>query len=115
MIAEIKEGMTAGRRDAFHVPCILAEACDTLKAGEYVVFQDDELTKIEASDESYRGDAETAHGVADPFHPGGDWIIRGELVWVLLVPGTTSGLRHHFDVGKLPEVETHGECGKRCG
>lgn len=115
MIAEITKAMETGRRDAFHVPCILAEACDILKAGEYVVFLDEELTRVEAADERYRGDAETAHGAVDPFHPGGDWICRGERVWVLLIPGTTSGLRHHFDVGALPVVEVHGECGKRCG
>lgn len=115
MISDIRPEMATGRRDAFHVPCILAEACDRLKAGEYVVFQDEELTRIEAADEDGRGGEDMAHGVVDPFHPGGDWISRGARVWVLLIPGTTSGLRHHFEVGNLPVVEVHGECGKRCG
>ena len=97
-----------GKRDAFHCPAVLAKG-DGLYPCANVRFTDDSYTVAELSP------AATRHGIVDPFcsHP----LPPGEFVWVLLNPGTASGLIHHFtlttDAKKLPPpVEDEGEsCG----
>jgi len=87
-----------GTRDAVHVPIAVAEVsreyCSqnkiwTLNPGTYVKFVNDEFTKFEPCDKS------EAHGVLNPFL---DEISTYEPVIVLLNPGITTPVRHHFDI-----------------
>jgi len=85
-----------GRRDAFHVPGILAYSAEALYAGEHVVFFNTELTTVRAVSDG--GD-----GIVDPFVTGR--IAPGTLVWILLKPGTVENLVHYFEVNIQPQKE----------
>lgn len=79
-----------GRRDAFHVPVVLARSAEYLVGGEFVKFTNSAFTHVVSVDE-----AEFAQGVVSP------WIHSawpGQLFWVMLKPDTTSNLTHHFDI-----------------
>ena len=80
----------AGKRDAFHVPCILATSHDTLHGGDGVRFVDRKFVRVE------RSNHEDQHAIVDPF--AGRVIKPGTYFWALLIPESTSNLAHHFDV-----------------
>lgn len=83
------EGDQLGKRDAFHLPCILVTASKNgkIEPGDSVRFIDSDLDTVERCDASER------HGIADPF-------VRHcrNYFWVLLNPGTAQNLTHHFKV-----------------
>lgn len=82
-----------GRKDAFHVPAVLAASDDALRPGDSVRFTDATLTKVELCGEPIR------HGVVDPF---AGKIAPGRRVWVLLNPDLIVGtLTHQFEVSTL--------------
>jgi hypothetical protein len=82
-----------GKRDAFHVPAILAKVLGSgLEGGVPVIFIDDDLTTVEAS---YGNIA--PHGVIDPFLGK---VNPYTYCWVFLVPDSIKNLQHKFDVTK---------------
>lgn len=85
----------SGSKDAFHCPAVLVCSKDTIHPGAYVRFTDQTLRHVRLAED------EPAHGIADPFVDGE--IEAGTYFWVLLRPGVTHGLTHHFDV-LLPDL-----------
>lgn len=84
------DGDLRGRRDAYHMPGILADCCDELTPGTSVVFVDGRLTRVRACEEG-----ENRHGIVDPFLAAP---VDGEVFHVLLVPQLTANLTHHYDI-----------------
>jgi hypothetical protein len=84
-----------GRRDAFHVPAILAISLEPMRPGQRVEF---DLTVPGGSLQVVVGvdDFKDARGIVDPFVPYR--IKTGEMFWVWLIPGAARGLRHEFEV-----------------
>lgn len=84
-----------GERDAVHVATIAA-VCgpDRLLPGTPV--------RVDGDGEAWPNDTEP-HGVVDPFRQGG--VTEGELVYVCLMPGTITGMRHHWQHPDLPGLE----------
>lgn len=85
-----------GRRDAFHVACVLCtwdEDCGVLPgAGMKVRFTGDAFSEVRQAKSE-----EVAHGVIDPFlakNPAR----YDEMFWVLLMPGLADAPRHEFDL-----------------
>lgn len=93
-----QENHLLGRRDAFHVACVLCAwsedhwpAVDP-QAGALVRFTGDAFSEVRPIKEG-----ETPHGVVDPFltcSPSTD----DQMFWVLLMPGLASAPQHHFDL-----------------
>lgn len=83
-----------GRRDAFHVPCVLAMSDTCVYARDRVRFISAEFTSVEPVI-----DVSESHGVADPFMPN-LFAEPGTLFWVILAPGLATNLTHHFTIGK---------------
>jgi hypothetical protein len=77
-----------GKRDAFHVPCILATAIDHMMAGQVVKFVDDKVVACMRED---------SHGIIDPFIET-NVIEPGQKFWVMLNPDLVTNLVHHFTV-----------------
>lgn len=102
------------RRDAFHVPCILAmqQLGQTLRAGDRVRFVP--VTSLTAGfSESMvcLAGVNECHGVIDPFAD----VKAGDLVWVLVRPDLLDGpLTHSFKlkfsttVPTVPKIEVEG-------
>ncbi len=82
-----------GKRDAFHVPCVLVKTHDTnLTPGMKVSFANKELTDVkEAALDQF------ADGIVDPFLESVPFY-GNAYFWIFLLPGRVAGLRHHFDV-----------------
>lgn len=80
-----------GRRDAFHVPAVLASSGETILRGEHVAFIDSEFTYVTPSSYFDR------HGIVDPF-TNERMIPPGTLFWVFLIPEAVGNLAHHFDI-----------------
>lgn len=80
-----------GPRDAVHVACIPVKAGRPLAPGEYV--------KV------VNGEAElssTPDGIVDPFLK--ELVHYGEWFWLLLLPGTVTGMRHEWSHPSFDEV-----------
>jgi hypothetical protein len=87
------ENCLLGRKDAFHVACVLCESDDhPLKPGDYVCFTGDAYCKVVKVE-----DREKAHGIVDPFLAD-DHACCGDLFWVLVKPGLASGVNHNFQL-----------------
>jgi hypothetical protein len=78
-----------GTKDAFHVPCVVAKATESLYPGCRVRFADNTLQHV------YRTTDEP-HGIINPFLI--DDVVKGEKVYVLLMPGMVDHVQHVFDV-----------------
>lgn len=107
-LGELGTNEHLGRRDAFHAPAILAQAAPNcwIEPGQRVWFVDENMTLVDDMGEG------PAHGVIDPFlsreqvreaNPFSDTEYKQRPFWVLLLPGTTSNLTHHFDIS-LPKL-----------
>jgi len=86
------DGNFLGKRDAFHVPGVLATCITKLAPGDSVRFVNDKMQvveKVPAKEKKKR------HGISDPFVPA---IKPGDLFWVLLEPGMVVNLVHQFDL-----------------
>lgn len=101
--------LPVGTRDAVHVPFVVAAAAveattiddriNGLKPGSYVKFLDDGYTKFVVCEKA------EAQGVLNPFV---DEISYYEPVVVMMMPGITSPVRHHFDIDpRLKDMERH--------
>lgn len=84
-----------GQRDAIHVPVILVKATGKLKPGDRVRFLDITFTTVERAKST-----ETYHAVVDPFL---DNTNSGDHFAVILAPGMTRDLTHHYRV-ELPDA-----------
>lgn len=78
-----------GRRDAFHVPAIVATCEESVKSGQPVRFTDNTFRKVRPGRKDWH------HGVVDPFR---GLVEADEPFWVMLSPGTALNLSHYFDV-----------------
>ncbi len=87
-------GTDLGRRDAFHVPCILATSPQYLESGQLVRFHNSKVVL-----ECVRS---ISHGIVDPFVAIG--IMPGTPFWVMIHPGLTKDLTHHFVVEGLDDT-----------
>lgn len=67
------------RRDAFHIPCILAKSNSRLHGGFHVKFIDVDMTTVRLclANEVY-------HGIVSPFR--NSVILPGQLCWIMLRP-----------------------------
>lgn len=81
----------AGVRDAIHVPFVVVQqrGCNVLQPGDWVKFVNDDLTTVEPCSKK------EAHGIVNPFI---DKILAFNNIVILLVPGITTPVRHHFDI-----------------
>lgn len=78
-----------GNRDAVHAPVICVTSWHNLAAGQPVKFDDDSLTTVVACDR------EDMQAIVNPFLEGYTNYLP---FWVLLVPNSTNGLRHVYEV-----------------
>ena len=85
-----KQSDMVGRRDAFHVPCVLVRSHHTIYGGESVRFVGGDLSLVEKCGVAQR------HGVLDPF------ILcisdTGGMAWMMLDPKMVKDLTHNFDI-----------------
>lgn len=91
-----------GRRDAFHVPAILVASDQgiPLMPGDPVVFTDVTYTRVRKCERD-----QTPQAIVDPFVTIIPAKYTSTLFWVLMMPGTTSNLTHHFDIEQpLPSL-----------
>jgi hypothetical protein len=99
-----------GRRDAFHVPCVLVSSDWDLMPGSYLRFTDGKLKEVVSATNADR------QAVADPFVVG--VIPAGKMFWAFLEPTIVANLVHKFDVTiadiELPEApgdeDDYDEC-----
>jgi hypothetical protein len=82
-------------RDATHVAVYKAQAAHILGRGDYV-----EVCEGLA----YLSNRANSIGIVDPFLK--DPVKRGEFFLVVLFPGSTKNLRHHWSHPSLPEKES---------
>lgn len=86
----------AGRRDAFHVPCVLVTSAESFTGGESCAFVDGKTVRSIRSHNIHR------QAVVDPFVSG---IIKpGQAFWVMVEPSmlVDDALTHHFSIHGLP-------------
>lgn len=88
--------LPVGTRDAVHVPIVVAKAKFDINdrifefsPGAYVKFIDDEFTTFVTCEK------DEAHGVMNPFL---EKIYIFDPVIIMLLPGITGPVRHHFDI-----------------
>ena len=79
-----------GKRDAVHAPVIIASSLQKLKPGESVMFEDNKCTMV------IKCKPEIRHGIVSPFLERD--APAETAVPILLIPDSTSNLRHHYDV-----------------
>lgn len=82
-----------GRRDAFHIPCIVVTSEQSIEPGAYVRFVGDNQVVPCMQEQS--------QGVADPFLQ--DSVLRDNPFWVLLNPRNIEDLTHHFLIKGLDD------------
>ena len=90
-------------RDAIHIAVLPARAQARLYPGQFV-----QIGK--GNGEYVVGPANTGHGIIDPFLKHA--VTDGDLVWVLLLPGTVQDMRHHWshpEIDALAENVTEGK------
>jgi hypothetical protein len=80
------------RRDAVHVACIPARATYRLRPGQWLA-PDGRPFGASAS--------EGGCGIVDPFLP--TLVLPGQVFWLLLPPGSITGLRHHYSHPSFPD------------
>lgn len=84
--------LPAGTRDAVHCPIVIVSSKEypvKLSPGDWVKFTDDKFTKVEKCEKR------DADGIVDPFLETVDCY---ENFAIMLVPHTTQGLFHSFDI-----------------
>lgn len=86
-----------GKRDAVHAPVIIAFCGKKLKACDSVKFVDAKCTVVEKCAPEIR------HGVVSPFLESD--APAETAVAILLIPDSTSNLRHHYDVSFAEKEE----------
>lgn len=88
-----------GRRDAFHVACVLCDWDEDYgsapEPGMRVRFTGDAFGSVRPAKAN-----ELAHGVIDPFLTSKPRI-DDDMFWVLLMPGLASAPQHNFEL-KIP-------------
>lgn len=82
--------LPVGSKDALHVPIVVAEAKQTLRVGERVVFKDNDLKEV------WPVVGEDYHGIVNPFM--GNDAYAGEKVYILVKPGLVEQVFHVFDL-----------------
>jgi hypothetical protein len=82
------------KRDAVHVAIAPVTAGEDLMPGDRVVVSYRDVVRKALS-------GERAVAIVDPFLEGP--VERNDRVWVLLVPGTQVGLRHHWQHDDFPD------------
>ena len=85
-----KELKEVGKRDAVHAPVIIATSMQKLKPGQGVCFIDKKFTMVIGCKPDVR------HGIVTPFLEND--APAETAVPILLIPESTSNLRHHYDV-----------------
>lgn len=96
-IGQIDNNEVLGKRDAFHVPCILANSPQDLKAGDKVRFIDDTYKSVIKVP---RHENLNPHGIVDPFVKR---FKKWEQFLVWLMPETVVKLNHNFELN-MPDV-----------
>lgn len=95
-------------RDAVHIAVIPFVAGEDLYAGNYVkrsiVREDTVLICDDITDKQ-------CIGVVDPFLLRGH-VMKGEHIWVFILPNTISGLRHHWEHPLIQPLQDMGESEK---
>lgn len=96
---------TAGRKDAFHVACVLCaihpKTQYVLDAGDCVRIEDGKYALHEFPDGTMHD------GVVDPFLDHTIYRDSRELFWVFLLPDRVKNLTHTFEI--LPPTEAEPE------
>lgn len=86
-----------GKRDAFHVPCVLVKCYQSLKPGQGIRFMGDTCCVV--------GDCDIydADGVVDPFlkQP----TKPGNMFWVFVNPDLVDKFAHTFDIKGKPTMD----------
>ena len=85
-----KELKDVGKRDAVHAPVIIATSMQKLKPGHSVCFIDKKCTMVIGCKPDVR------HGIVSPFLESD--APAETAIPILLIPDSTSNLRHHYDV-----------------
>ena len=110
-IGKIFENGPLGQRDAVHAAVVLVSSPERVYPGDSLVFTDKAYNRVlpvrdpgphEDYDEEDEGtenedNSLKRQAVADPFVPTGS-IKAGQLFWAFLIPGSTEGLRHVFEI-----------------
>ncbi len=96
-------------KDAVHVAIYKALARENLKAGDRVVFHDD--WGPDGSVRRPEDDKEKVIGIVDPFLT--EEVKRNTYVWVVMLPGTVTGLRHEWSHPLVAEIEAIDDGGCR--
>jgi hypothetical protein len=83
-------------RDAIHIACLPVLVSEVMMPGQHVGIDED---RGEYPDIWVCKTGEWI-GIIDPFlkHP----VVEGDRVWMLMYPGTITGLRHHWKHPALP-------------
>ena len=91
----VNEDDVLGRRDAFHVPCVVVTSGQFIMPGSNVRFVAGRVDLVENCSSIER------QGIADPFAPG--QFGPGVKFWVLIQPSLVSDLVHHFAIAGTPD------------
>jgi hypothetical protein len=81
-------------RDAIHVAVVPVRAGHAMRCGDAVTVYDGE---------AFLASPDKAVGVIDPFLT--DVVAKGDRVWLLLKPGTTTNLRHSWTHPSFPDED----------
>lgn len=73
-----------GCRDAVHIPILLRKASEMLRPGQ----------RVGIVSEGIVGPSADIIGIVDPFLT--DVVPKGGFFWLCLLPGTVTGMRHHW-------------------
>ena len=84
----------AAKRDTIHVAVIPAIIADDADAGDFVKIVDTDPLKVASCPKS------EAIGIIDPFSA---YVYKNDRVWILLLPGTVTSIRHHWVHTAFPE------------
>lgn len=93
----------AGRRDAFHAPCIL---CRLSVESKYHIDPGDRVRIVNDCEAVHAYEEDTWDGFADPFVPK---IGRADLFWVFLKPSCAKHFTHDFEFVPTPDEEDETE------
>lgn len=89
---------TNAGRDAVHVAIIPVTAKEDLRRGDHVC--------LDEGRQAYRVTIKSklADGIIDPFLPR-QTVKRGEVVYMLLMPGRVTGMRHHWECSTIDGLD----------
>lgn len=111
-LGKCPQDVSPGYRDAFHVVVVLSKLKSpyvTLVPGGFIRFIKPDLSEFVHVTNKY-----DSHGVVDPFvDPDSDGPY-----WIIMKPGLTKNVRHHFDIiiaeEELNDNEKDGDSSDEC-